>query len=134
MDAQQGKWVVYHLHGETSLSMVCGNGRQKKKIWQFTIYSKKKKICRNRPYDNEFNLIIISRCHEELQMVNTFSTWKFPRTLGTIPFFFFCSLTGPIFLLSLALNVCRDTKRSNGGTQIQGGRTLWSISKKSYSA
>lgn len=82
MDAQQGKWVVYHLHGETSLSMVCGNGRQKKKRFgNLPFTQKKKQICQNRPYDNEFNLIIISRCHEELQMVNTFSTWKFGLTI-----------------------------------------------------
>lgn len=42
MDAQQGKWVVYHLHGETSLSMVCGNGRQKKKRFGNLPFTQKK--------------------------------------------------------------------------------------------
>lgn len=46
MDAQQGKWVVYHLHGETSLSMVCGNGRQKKRFGNLPFTQKKNKFAK----------------------------------------------------------------------------------------
>ena len=47
-------------------------------------------------------------------MVNTFSTRTFAVTLGTIPVFH--SLKGLlVLLLSLALNVFRDTNRLNQG-------------------
>ena len=66
MDAQQGIWIIYNLHGETNLSIVCGNSKQKCQRVSFVWighfpFTQKRQIYRKRPHDNEFNLITIPR-------------------------------------------------------------------------